>query len=206
MTESRRALVVVDVQNEYFNGPLEIQYPPREESLANIHRVIDTAERNELPIALIEHQYGEDFPVFAPGTEGQRSHSQIESRTGDTWHRITKNYSSVFPGTDLSDWLKSHEIDTVTLVGYMTNNCILATAVDAEPRGLQVEVLSDATGAINLSNEAGTVPARQVHETLMTLLNSNFAAVGTAAAWASAVDANQPLPGSNLIVSATGGN
>lgn len=204
MTEPRRALIVVDVQNEYFSGPLEIQYPPREESLANIHRVIDTAEENGLPIALIEHQYGEGFPVFAPGTEGQRSHSEIEARAGESWHRITKNYSSVFPETDLDDWLKTNSIDTITLVGYMTNNCILATSVEAEPRGINVEVLSDATGAINLSNEAGSAPAKQVHETLMALLNSNFAAVGTAAAWTAAVGDTAELPGSNLVVSATG--
>ncbi|MGD7002062.1 isochorismatase family protein [Corynebacterium halotolerans] len=204
MTEPRRALIVVDVQNEYFNGPLEIQYPPRDESLANIHQIIETAEENGLPVALIEHQYEEGFPVFAPGSEGQRSHSEIESRVGDAWHRVTKNYSSVFPETGLEDWLKSHNVDTITLVGYMTNNCILATAVDAEPRGVTVEVLSDATGAINLSNEAGSAPAKQVHETLMALLNSNFATVATTAAWNSAVSGKEPLPGSNLLASATG--
>ena len=36
MTAPRRALVIVDVQQEYFEGPLEIQYPPRAESLANV--------------------------------------------------------------------------------------------------------------------------------------------------------------------------
>jgi hypothetical protein len=66
-----------------------------------------------------------------------------------------------------------------------------------------VEVLSDATGAINLSNEAGTIPAQQVHETLMALLHSNFAAVADAAAWTAAVAAGAALPKSNLVVSAT---
>ena len=202
MNQPRRAVIIVDVQNEYFNGPLEIQHPPREESLATILQVIDTAEQHDLPIALVEHQYPEGFPVFAPGSEGQRSHPEIESRVTGDWERITKSYSSIFPGTGVDEWLAANSIDTITLVGYMTNNCILATSVESESRGLNVEVLSDATGAVNLGNEAGRADARQVHETLMTLLNSNFAAVGTTGDWAAAVSAGAALPGSNLIVSA----
>lgn len=203
MSQPRRALVLVDVQNEYFNGPLEIQYPPREESLATILRAIDTAESNDIPVVLVEHKYPEGFPVFAPDTEGQRTHPEIESRVTGDWHRITKSFSSIFPGTGLDEWIRDNDIDTLTLVGYMSNNCVLATSVESESRGLKVEVLSDATGAINLGNEAGTAGAQQVHETLMTLLNSNFAAVGGTDAWARAVVAGAELPGSNLIVSAS---
>ena len=36
MTTPRRALVVIDVQNDYFDGPLEIQFPPRDQSLAQL--------------------------------------------------------------------------------------------------------------------------------------------------------------------------
>ncbi len=78
---------------------------------------------------------------------------------------MTKAYASVFAGTGLLDWLRDRAVDTLTLVGYMTNNCVLATAADAEQHGLAVEVLSDATGAINLANEAGSASAQQVHET-----------------------------------------
>ena len=66
-------------------------------------------------------------------------------------------------------------------------------------------MLSDATGAIHLSNEAGTVSARQVHETLMVLLHSNFAAVSTTAAWSEAVAASSPIAGSDLVTSAMQG-
>lgn len=41
---TRRALILVDVQQEYFSGPLAIQYPPVEESLANILSVIDAGD------------------------------------------------------------------------------------------------------------------------------------------------------------------
>ena len=87
----------------------------------------------------------------------------------------------------------------------MTNNCDLATAVDAETRGISAEVLSDASGAIHLVNEAGSASAEQVHETLMVLLHSNFAAVGDTASWIEAARAGTPLPTSDLGTSATQG-
>ena len=65
---------------------------------------------------------------------------------------------------------RQHDVDTVTLAGYMTNNCVLASAVEAEFLGFSTEVLSDATGAINLANDAGFADAKTVHTTLLTLL------------------------------------
>jgi nicotinamidase-related amidase len=85
----------------------------------------------------------------------------------------------------------------------MTNNCILATAAAAAPLGFTAEVLSDATGAIHLANDAGSVSARHLHETLLVLLNSNFAAVATTEDWTVAATTGAPLPRSNLLVSAT---
>lgn len=60
--------------------------------------------------------------------------------------RISKHFASVFEGTGLLEWLRGENVETITLTGYMTNNCVLASAASAEPFGLTVEVLSDATG------------------------------------------------------------
>jgi nicotinamidase-related amidase len=101
--------------------------------------------------------------------------------------------------------LRESNNETVTLIGYMTKNCVNGTAAGAEPLGFAVEVLSNATGAIHLTNSSGSIPAEQVHQTLMTLLNSNFAAVATTDQWLAAVEENDVLAGSNLISSATDG-
>ena len=87
----------------------------------------------------------------------------------------------------------------------MTNNCILASAVEGEGLMLTTEVLSDATGAINIANEAGFAPAQTVHETIMAVLHSNLAAVATTAAWTAAVAAGESLPKSDLGTSAVTG-
>jgi hypothetical protein len=75
----------------------------------------------------------------------------------------------------------------------------------AEPLGFAVDVLSDATGAIDLANDAGIAPARQVHETLMALLHSNWAAVTDTATWTTALHTRQTLAKSDLITSAAHG-
>lgn len=205
MPAPRRALVVIDVQNEYFDGPLEIQYPPREDSLARIVSAMDVAAEHEVPVVIVRHELPAGAPVFAAGSAAQQLHPDVDKRVTEAFTQVTKSKASAFSSADFSAWVADNGIDCLTLVGYMTNNCVLGTAAAAKDLGLAAEVLSDATGAIALANEAGTVSAQQVHETLMALLNSNFAAVATTAAWTAAVERDQPLPVSNLAVSAVQG-
>jgi nicotinamidase-related amidase len=111
----------------------------------------------------------------------------------------------VFAGTDVAEWLRGQGVDTITVVGHMTINCDIATALGAEALGLAAEVLSDATGAIHLANEMGKVRAEVLHEVLLVLLHSNVAAVSSTEAWADAVRAGHALPSSNLVTSAMQG-
>lgn len=82
---------------------------------------------------------------------------------------------------------------------------IIATAAQAESHSIIAEVLSDATGAISISNAAGSVDAKTMHTTLMALLHSNFAAVSTTAAWTTALKTGEALPKENLPTSASAG-
>lgn len=205
MSTPRRALVLVDIQQQYFSGLLEIQYPPHEQSLPQITAAIDAATAAGIPIAVVQHTAGEGAPVFAPGTPEYELHPEIESRRTETWKSVVKQYGSVYADTNLTQWLRDQDVDTVTLVGYMTNNCILGSAVEAEALGFTTEVLSDATGAINIANDAGFADARTVHTTLLALLHSNWASVSTTDAWTTALTAQQALPGGDLGTSATTG-
>jgi nicotinamidase-related amidase len=148
---------------------------------------------------------GEGAPLFNPAQPGFQLHPEVESRRTDAWKSIVKEYGTVFAGTDLLPWLREREIDTITLVGYMTNNCVLASAAEAETHGLAAEVLADATGAINIANEAGFADAKTVHTTLMALFNSNFAAVADTATWSAAAAAGRSLPKPDLGASAVTG-
>jgi nicotinamidase-related amidase len=205
MTNSTRALVLVDIQQEYFSGPLEIQYPAPSDALAKVTTAIDAATAHGVPVVVVQHTGGDAAPIFNPTMPGFALHAEVERRRTPEWKAITKQYGSVFAGTDLLSWLRENSIDTITLVGFMTNNCIIASAAEAETHDIAAEVLSDATGAISIGNDAGYVDAETVHTTLMALLNSNFAAVAPTATWVSALAEGQALMKDNLVSSATAG-
>lgn len=205
MTAKRRALIVVDVQNEYFEGLLQVQFPPRDETLVNITRALDAATELEMPVVVLQHELPEGAPVFGVGSSSWALHPEIERRMKPEFKRASKHFGSAFSGAGVAEWLAEQQVDTVTIVGYMTNNCDIATASDAESRGIAAEVLSDASGAIHLSNEAGSVSAEQLHTTLMVLLNSNFASVSSTDAWIEAAKTGSELPKSDLGTSAMQG-
>lgn len=205
VTAPRRALIVIDAQQEYFNGSLPIQYPDPNTSIDRIRAAIDAADQAGIPVVLVQHELPADAPVFATGSAAQHNHPDVAAYEQDAAKRIGKQYSSVFEQTGLEQWLRDHDIETVTLAGYMTNNCVIASAAAAEPLGFTVEVLSDATGAIDLVNDAGRVPAQQVYETLMALLHSNWASVTDTHTWEAALRAGETLPNSDLVTSAAQG-
>lgn len=205
MSTPRRALIVIDAQQEYFEGLLKIQYPARDESLAHIATAMDTAEQSGIPVVVVQHVAPAGFPVFASESPTFELHPEIAKRADNAAHRFSKSFASIFAGTGFEEWLREREIDTITLVGYMTNNCVIGSSAAAEPLGFTVEVLSDATGAIDIVNSAGSAPGQQVHETIMALLNSNWAAVATTSDWSEAVKSENALTGDNLIESATRG-
>ena len=205
MTVPHRALIVIDAQQEYFDGLLPIEYPARDDSIASIKTAINTAQQTGTPVVLVQHELPAEAPVFASGSVTWQNHPEVAAHENVAAKRISKQFASIFADTDLEAWLREQGIDTITLVGYMTNNCVIASAAAAEPLGFAVEVLNDATGAIDLANDAGTAPARKVHETVMALLHSNWAAVTDTETWATALRAGEPLTKSDLITSAAQG-
>ena len=153
-------------------------------------------------MACVQHAGPPGGAIFAPGGKGFELCPSIERRRTPQWKLVVKRRGSIYAGTDLAAWLLEQGVDTVTLVGFMVNNCVLASAAWGETIGLTTEVLSDAVGAINLRNRAGKADARTVHTTLMALLHSNWAAVTTTDDWCRALARDEPLPRCNLVASA----
>ena len=178
---SRRALIVIDVQNDYVGGKLPIAYPPVEISLANIGKAMDGAKALGIPVVAVQNLLPEGAPIMAEGTFGAQLHESVTSRGWD--HYVRKNMPSAFSGTGLEGWLREHGIDTVTIVGYMTHNCDLSTAVQALHAGFAVEFLSDASGSLPYANGAGRASAEEIHRAITVVLQSRFAAVMTTEKW-----------------------
>lgn len=74
-------------------------------------------------------------------------------------------------------------LDRITLVAFLTHNCIDSTAREALHRGYRVEVLADATGTVALRNPFGAVSAEDLHRHTLLVLQSRFAAVLDTREW-----------------------
>ena len=180
---ARRALIVIDVQNDYDRGGnLEIEYPPFAETLPNVARAMDEAAANNVKVMVIKMLGAPTGKVFRPGTPGADLHPEIARRARD--HYIEKTLPSAFTGTDLEYWLRSRGIETVTVAGYMSHNCDMSTVVHALHMGFAVEFLSDAAGSLSYSNRAGEATAEEIHRVMSVVFQSRFAAVMTTAEWA----------------------
>ena len=178
----KRALIVIDVQNEYFDGALPISYPSPDASLANVGRAMDAAGEAGVPVIVVQHTSGEpDAPIFREGTHAWELHPEIERRRHD--HLVEKRFPGSFTGTQLESILADEGVETVVIAGYMTHMCVDTTSRQAAHRGLGVEILSDATGTLALANSGGSAEGEELHRATLVAQGQFFADVVTTEAW-----------------------
>ncbi|MFG0263350.1 MAG: cysteine hydrolase family protein [Novipirellula sp. JB048] len=159
-----RALLVIDVQQEYFSGALPVTYPAGH--LDRILRVMDEAKQAGVPTAVIRHHQADpQSPLFQLNSDAWQLLPEVEQRHRDIL--IDKQFPGSFTDTELDAWLKRVEADTVVIAGYMTQMCCDTTARQAFHRGYKVEFLSDATGTLDVENEAGSVTAEQLQASIL---------------------------------------
>ncbi|HEY6871395.1 MAG TPA: isochorismatase family protein [Geobacteraceae bacterium] len=176
----RRALIVIDVQNEYFTGMLPVSHPPG--SLENILTAMDAASATGVPVVVVRHEAAApDRPVFRKGTPAWELHPEVANRPRDLL--VEKTLPGSFTGTELEAWLRARDIDTVVISGYMTQMCCDTTARQAFHLGFGVEFLSDATGTLSLANDAGSVTAEELHRAILVTQGMLFSKVMATAEW-----------------------
>ncbi len=188
----QRALLVIDAQNEYFTGALPVNHPAG--SLERLLAAMDAASAHGVPVAVIQHASPDPAaPVFRQGGPGWELHPEVARRPRDIL--IAKQLPGSFTGTGLGRWLAWLAADTVAICGYMTQMCCDTTSRQAFHRGLEVEFLSDATGTLDLANEAGRVSAEELHRAILVTQAMRFARVLTTAQWIAALASRGPGQG-----------
>lgn len=179
--KQKRALLLIDIQNEYVSGSLPIEYPPLDVSLPNISRAICIAKDHGIPIVVVKQVAPKSSPIFAEGSDGAELLAIVNESGTDLV--VTKTLPSAFFGTNLKDWLISHQIKTLVVAGFMSQNCVESTIRHAAHEGFAVEYLHDASGAVSFKNKMGTLSAKEMHEATSIVLQSRFAAVLTTDEW-----------------------
>jgi nicotinamidase-related amidase len=176
-------LLVIDVQNEYVTGGLPIVHPPVEESLPRIAAAIDAADAAGIPVILVRHTEPDPSGgLFVSGTPAWEIHADVAGRPHAAV--VDKTVPGSFTGTDLETRLRDLGVDQVAIAGYMTHMCVDTTTRQASHLGLDVTVLSDATGTIDVSDD---LPAALVHRVELGVLGDGFASVVTTADWVASI-------------------
>lgn len=172
---TKRALILVDIQNDYFAGGL---WPvaKMQEAAENAARLLAQARTKGDLVVHIRHEMATDqAPFFRPGTPGAAIHSTVAPAAGEAV--ITKARPNSFHGTDLLDRLRAAEIEAVTICGAMSQMCIDATTRAAADLGFAVTVAEDACGAKETSFGGVSLSAEQVHAAFMAPLAMSYAKV-----------------------------
>jgi nicotinamidase-related amidase len=200
MTDAtKRALVVIDAQNEYVTGGLQIEHPPVQTSLANIGLAMDAAHAAGVPVIVVQNRAPAAAPLFAHGTDGWQLHAVVANRHRDLW--VEKTLPGALAETDIVRWTRQRGISTLSLLGYMTQNCVTSTAVEALQQGFAVAFLQDASGTVSYQNQQGFVSAQEMHKVYCTVLQSRFAAVCTTLEWMEGLKSGAALPRTTIYQS-----
>ncbi|QRR32505.1 cysteine hydrolase [Hydrogenophaga sp. YM1] len=176
-----RALVVIDLQNEYFpTGKLPLV--GIEAASANAARVIAKARAQGVPVVHVRHEAGRpDAPVFTPGTPNVQIHASVAPAEGEAV--IVKHFPNAFRETPLKALLDELGVRELVIVGAMSHMCIDAGARAAADQGYAVTVVHDACATRDLIFDGQTVPAAQVHGAFMAALGSSYATLVDTEAW-----------------------
>lgn len=174
---SKRAVVVVDLQNEYLpSGKLPLV--GIEQALDNAARVISAARGKGDLVVHVRHEFPQPgLPFFVPGTDGVQIHPTVAPQEGE--QVIVKNRPNSFLGTGLEAALDARGVEEVTIVGAMSHMCVDSTTRAAAELGYKTTVVEDACATRDLEFRGQIVPAALVHASLMSALAFAFGAVVT---------------------------
>jgi nicotinamidase-related amidase len=176
---SKKALIVIDIQNDYFeNGAIELVNPIGASLKAR--QVIDSFREKNLPIVHIQHLSADpvNMPIFISGTFGSEIHENVKPLEGEKV--IQKYYPNSFKETDLLDFLKANEVSELIVTGMMTHMCVDSTTRAAKDLGFDCTVIGDACASRDLEINGKTVKSEDVHNAFLSALTFFYAKVQSA--------------------------
>jgi len=165
----KMALLIIDVQNDYFQGG-KMSLPGAEQAAEKISRLLGWFRANRLPVVHIRHHaLGESATFFIPETEGAQIYAGV--RPESTEKVITKNFPNSFKQTDLLDYLHEQGITRLVITGMMAFMCVDATARAASDLDFACTLVHDCT-ATPPTEFAGTAcSAEQAKSVIMAALS-----------------------------------
>ena len=163
MTNTKQALLVVDVQNDFCPGGA-LAVPDGDKVVPPLNKLIDEFLERGDPVYLsrdwhpptTKHfsAYGGTWPVHCvQNTSGAEFHPAlrrdprikvISKGLGD------KDSYSAFDETNLSELLKQDDVEELVVGGLATDYCVKNTVLDAIKNGFHVKAVDDAMRPVEL--------------------------------------------------------
>lgn len=171
----KQALILVDIQNDYFPGG-RMELAEMEKTSRNAKQTLALFRAKNLPVFYIQHisnRKGATF--FLPETDGIEIHSSISPKSDE--HIIQKHFPNSFRDTSLKDMLQRLNVEEVIICGAMTHMCIDSTVRAAFDLGFHCIVLSDACATKDMEYDGVAVRASQVNAAFIAALSGVFAKV-----------------------------
>ncbi|WP_336028922.1 isochorismatase family protein [Geodermatophilus sp. FMUSA9-8] len=160
-----RALVVVDVQNDFCEGgSLAVAGGAAVAEAVTAHvraggydHVVATRDHHVDPGGHFAEQpdYLETWPAHCVvGTGGVELHPALDREPIEAvfdkgeYAAAYSGFEGSADGVPLADWLRGHGVDAVDVVGIATDHCVRATALDAVAEGFATRVLLHLTAGV----------------------------------------------------------
>jgi len=159
LIEGRAALIVIDIQKSTF-APIPDEersiahMPDYAERMARSKIAIDKAREVGIPVIFIQEIHRANLVDFGRELDGDEeihcldsnpltafAEEELGMRPDD--YRISKRRYSAFYGTDLEILLKGLKVETLILVGGLTDVCVHYTFVDAHQGDYFCRVIED---------------------------------------------------------------
>ncbi len=163
----RRALIVVDVQNDFCEGG-SLAVPSGAEVAADIGRLLHrwsaggtNAPVYDVVVATKDHHidpgghwaakpdFVDSWPVHCKvGTDGEGFHPNLDPQPFDAVF-LKGEHAAAYSGFEgrttagegLADWLRARDVSMVDICGIATDHCVRATAMDSFSEGFATRVL-----------------------------------------------------------------
>src|SRR5712691_7460952 len=190
--ESKKALIVVDVQNDFCpGGSLAVAHG--DEVVPPLNKLIKEFLDRDEPVfktrdwhpAKTKHfaAYGGTWPIHCvSGTRGAEFHAVLVDDPRITiiskgTDESADGYSG-FDGTNLAQLLREEDVKEVWVGGLATDYCVKHTVLDARREGFDVKALADAMRAVNLKPNDGVQAIEEMRRAGAEVVGNESKAAG----------------------------
>jgi nicotinamidase-related amidase len=169
------ALLVIDIQNDYFPGGANPLYKASE-AAAKASKLVGFFRAKGMPVVFIQHFANRpDSRFFAPGTFGVEFERSVRPHPGEKI--VPKHFPNSFRETDLQEHLHSLGVKGLVVCGMMTHMCVDSTVRAAKDLGYDVRVAGDACATCDLAIWGKYVNAAEIHKSFLAALAYFYAGV-----------------------------